>query len=199
VKVRFDPGPHTYTVEGTGVRLPSVTQALKRGADSYAGVSPAVLEAARELGEATHACIELDCAGTLDVDSIHDRVQPYFDQWRQFRLLSGAVILLSEALVYSERYGYAGKLDLLVRLNDRLALIDAKRTAMVLPIAGPQTAGYVNALRECRPDLAPPNVPIDRYALHLADRWKLVPFKDPNDTRVFLGALTFHKWELANK
>lgn len=43
----------------------------------------------------------------------------------------------------------------------------------------------------------PPWREADRYALHFtADgEWKLIPFREAADLRVFLARLTLHQWE----
>lgn len=201
--LQFDAESHTYTVGGKV--LDSVTQILKPlSAAEYRGVSADVLDRAAQLGKAVHAVIELDNKRVLDVDALDPLLVPYYGHWRQFLAQSGFKPLLSEEKLHSLRYGYAGALDLFGTLNGEAALIDAKRTVKVPRLAGPQTAGYEILLRERRPDLidaacsGPGNGRVHRYALHLTpDRWQLVPFKDPNDQRVFLSALTLHNWSKA--
>jgi hypothetical protein len=148
--------------------------------------------------------IELDILGQRDEDELDHRLLPYLEKWRAFRAHSGFAPLLSESRVVSRRYRYAGTLDLFGVLNAEAALIDAKRCASVPRTAGPQTAGYEIALRECMPDVVnraavgPRDGRIYRFALHLTPSerrgWTLVPFTDPNDARVFLSALTTHNW-----
>ncbi len=192
----FDEAAHTYTLGDR--RLPSVTQALKQLTDAeYRHVDASVLDRAAVLGRAVHKVIELDLRDNLDEDSLSDALPPYLAQWREFRALSGFEALLSERIVHSERYGFAGTLDLFGRLNGRYVLIDAKRTAAVPRTAGPQTAAYETALRESSPSATWLAQPIDRYALHLTpEHWRLVPFKDPSDSRVFLSALTVYNWSM---
>lgn len=194
--LQFDAARHIYALGAR--RLPSVTMILHSITEQeYRAVRADVMEAARQLGHAVHALIELECAGTLDEDALNDSLKPYLAMWRQFCAQSGFEPLVIEQRVHSARYGFAGTLDLYGRLNGRLALIDAKRCAKVPRSAGPQTAAYEIAVRECLPVFASGIAvqPIDRFALHLTpDRWQLVPFRDPNDARVFLSALTLHNF-----
>lgn len=197
-RIEFFEDGHRYVVDGR--ELPSVTKVLKRLADGYECVDPDVLERASLLGQAVHKLIELDVRRVLDEDALDDALRPYLAQWREFIATSGFVPLLSEERVASLRYGYAGMLDLFGTLNGDAALIDAKRTALVPRKAGPQTAGYEIALRESHPDIvkrATRDGPLlRRFALHLTpERWQLVPFRNQNDSRVFLSALTQHQWE----
>lgn len=196
----FHPEDHRYTFNGQDV--PGVTTALKvvSSAD-YAFVDPDVLAAKAALGTAVHSMIELDCARELDTEDLDPMLQPFFDAWRDFVRQSGFTVLLSESKVHSPRYDYAGQLDLFGELNGIKAMIDAKCVAMVMPSTGPQTAAYLQALRESRPDLLPPGTPCRRYALQLrpfdshgnrmTTPWKLHPFtQDAQDLRLFLACLT---------
>lgn len=193
----FDEARHEYRHNGNVV--PGVTSILARlAAEEYAGVPRDVMERAAALGRAVHLMIELDLRGTLDIDSLSGDLPLYFNAWRNFLNLSGFNAELSEQRVHSLRYGYAGTLDLFGILNHRLALIDAKRTAAVPRTAGPQTAAYELALRETLASKIG-SEPIDRFALHLrADgSWRLVPFTDKADQRVFLSCLTIQQWSHA--
>lgn len=189
--LQFDEAPHRYTFNGAPV--PSVTQILRPITEhEYAGVDREVMARAAALGRAVHKLIELDIAATLDEDSITDALQPYLVQWRQFRDQSGFHAHFSEQRMHSSKYGYAGTMDLFGALNRKFALIDLKRTVSVPRSAGPQTAAYLQMVRENSFDL-PTN--IDRFVLHLTpERWRLVPLTDPNDLRVFLAALTLHNY-----
>lgn len=198
--LQFDAEAHAYTVDGEA--YPSVTEILRDiSAREYRFVDAAVMAEAAWLGQAVHKLIELDIAGTLDVDSLDDRLLGYLAKWHAFRACSGFEPILSEEQIFSRRYRFAGTLDLFGVLNGHLALIDAKRCARVPRTTGPQTAGYEIALREFRADLFKTTQPVRRYALHLTPGtrpgWSLVPFTDPNDSRVFLSALTLNTWSKA--
>lgn len=198
--LQFDAEAHTYTVDGEP--FDSVTQILRDlTAREYRFVDAGVMAEAAWLGQAVHRVIELDILGQLDEDGLDDRLVPYLAKWRQFRAHSGFEPILSEQQVFSRKYRFAGTLDLFGVLNGRLTLVDAKRCAKVPRTAGPQTAGYEIALRECRPDLFKTVQPIQRFALHLTPSetrgWSLVPFRDPSDARVFLSALTLSTWSKA--
>lgn len=199
--IRFEAESHTYTTTD-GVVVPSVTQVLgDMSAAEYRFVPRDVMERAAALGTAVHAMIDLEIRRELDEPAMHPDLLPYLGQYREFVQWSGFKCLLSEARVYSARHGFAGTLDLFGEINGELVLIDAKRCARVPVTAGPQTAGYEIALRDCRPDLTCGDVlKIKRYALHMTPiNWRLVPFNDPNDKRVFLAALTVRNFKFAHK
>ena len=193
--LEFHEEDHSYRLDG--VSVPGVTSALQViSAAAYAHVDPEVLAAKAELGRAVHRLIELDCLGDLDVESLPAELVPYYVAWRQFLRTSGAEVVLSECKVYSRRYGYAGQLDLLLRLNGILSLVDAKCVVAVMPSTGPQTRAYEVALRECRPDVLVPDAPCRRYALQLKPAkvdevaWSLHPFVyGAADLKLFLSCL----------
>jgi len=192
----FNAEQHEYRLDG--LVLPSVTQVLAElSARIYRFVNSADMVRTAHFGTAVHAVIKLEHAGELDEDALDDQLRPYLAKWRQFRAQSGFEVHLGEQQVLSRKYGYAGTLDLFGKLNGRYALIDAKRTAGVPRTAGPQTAAYEQALRESYPFIGVD--PVDRYALQLCDsKWQLVPFRDRDDLRVFLSALTLHQWSAAS-
>lgn len=188
----FDRETHTYR-RGEDV-VPGVTTILKAiTSEQYAMVDPAVMDRAADLGKRVHRMIELDAANDLDEETLADDLVPYLGQWREFRATSGFEVRKTEARVYCEKHGYAGTLDLYGGLRGRHCIIDAKRCAAVPMSTGPQTAAYAEAARE-QFGIAS-SYPIDRYALHMTPKgWKLVPFRDPGDLRVFLSCLTIHNF-----
>lgn len=202
--LQFDADTHTYRYDGE--EFDGVTSILKPLSElAYRGVDAGVMERARQLGVAVHKVIELEIKGTLDEDELDDQLRPYLASFRNFRRLSGFVPILSESMVHSLRYRYAGTLDIFGILNGEASLIDAKRVVKVQRVTGPQTAGYEIALRECMPTFVDAAVSgpspgrINRYALQLTTdgKYSLHPFKNPNDQRVFLSALTLKQWSKA--
>lgn len=189
--MHYDAETHTYRLNGEVV--PGVTTVLKRiSQEAYRFVDRALMDRAAALGTAVHKLIELRIAGTLDTDALDPQLLPYLHSWDRFIATSGFLPLLSEQIVWSLRYRFAGQLDLLGELHDCIALIDAKRCAQVPVTAGPQTAGYEIAARERFPELFRSGRPVKRFALQLNTdgTHRLVPFTDPDDARVFLSELT---------
>lgn len=189
--LQFDEEKHEYRLDGRVV--PGVTTILKPISEAeYRSVDAATLDVAAWRGRAVHKMIELDLRDDLDLDALSDDLQPFYTAWKGFQSLSGFEFRLSEARVYSSAYDFAGTLDLAGMLAGRHVVIDAKRTVAVPRTAAPQTAAYLCALTETMPEYAD----ADRYALHLRPdgSWRLVPFIDRNDLRVFLSALTLHRW-----
>lgn len=200
--LHFDEANHAYTLDGR--KLPGVTTVLKPISSAhYAGVDPAVMEAAAVLGRAVHRMIELDVARDLDLETMHPVLMPYHRGWRNFLATSGLQVLLSEHKLASARMGYAGTFDMFGKLNHVNALIDAKRVALVAPSTGPQTFAYGQLMRECMPELLPAGAPLRRYALQFKKPrpgqdmapWHLHPFdNDTQDALVWQSCLNISNY-----
>ncbi len=187
----FNSTSHTYTIGDTVV--PGVTTLMQPfiGAE-FKFVDPEVLLAAQRRGTAVHGMIANDIGKKLGWSDVAFELADYFDSWLEFKHKSGFVPILSEARVYSRIYGYAGTLDLFGLLNDRLILPDIKCVTSLARSVGPQTAAYLQALRETYQEYA--TAKIDRAALQLMPKgkWKIVPLNDTNDLKVFLSCINIH-------
>lgn len=184
----FDADTHTYRWKGA--QVPSVTQVLAPYTD-LSKIPRAILERKRQIGTAVHKAIELDLADDLDEDSIAEECRGYFEGWRRFREQSYFGAALSEHQAYSEKFGYAGTLDLFGSLPSGPALIDTKCTTFVYPTAGPQTSAYAELIGKPK---------IDRYILQLSPdgKYELHPCRDRADWAIFQAALTLHHWRTRN-
>jgi hypothetical protein len=180
----FNPERHEYRWNGQVV--PSVTQVLEPLSD-YSMVPAAVLERKKQIGLAVHAAIELDLKGDLDESTIHPAWEGYFHGWRKFKEQSGFVVESTEQRVFSEKYRFAGTLDLVGALHRVPALIDTKTTTVLMPTVGPQTAAYAEGIKKPR---------INRYALQLSPdgKYNLEPCSDKGDWATFQAALTLWYW-----
>lgn len=192
-RIEFDPVAHAYRVDGRPVA--SVTQIL--GAvlgNDFERIDAAVLADAMARGTAVHYACELDDGNDLDYDGLHPRVRPYVDQYRRFKVESGATILAVERQLYNAAYNYVGTSDRKMIVNRKRATVDIK-TGVKSPKAALQTAGYALAEEVCHEA-----EPIEaRYSLHLTpDSYELVPHKDPNDRAVFLSVCNVYHWKKRN-
>ena len=197
----FDASTHTYRLNGSVI--PNVTL-ITGSLASYAGVPAAVLEKARQRGEAVHYATELYDLGDLDMSSVPESVLGYLLAWQKFRDDTGFVPFDDgiEARVHSETYRYAGTIDR-AGTFERMAyckptvpvLLDLKATYTLLAAVEPQTAGYMAAWNETRtPKLK------RRFAVHLKKdgTYHLHECREPSDLSVFLAALTCHNWKARN-
>lgn len=191
--VIFKAEDHSYTLDG--VRLPSVTQILRRLFD-FSKVDPDVLAAKAALGTAVHIACELDDADDLVEGSVHSSVRPYLEGYRLFKRHKSPRVIATEQVIHNSLYGFAGKFDLLNEFDDALWLIDWKTPLHISPAVGLQTAAYA----KCLPKEFTGGRPVKRAALQLMDdgRYRLHEFKDPSDWPVFCAFATAHNWQERN-
>ena len=195
-RIRYEDSTHTYWIDG--VRVPSITQALKVATyDDFDHVRPDVLARKAEQGTALAKMIEEYADGTFDetLERYDLDLLPDFDAFVEWHEKERGEIICCETIVASARYGYAGRLDLVYRLRDHgPSMIDTKRTYSPPASGGPQTAAQVQAFFETSGACYPA---MPRYLLHIKDgRCTLVPQRNQDDLKVFLAALTVTKWRM---
>jgi hypothetical protein len=115
---------------------------------------------------------------------------------REFLLPDVDEVLLSEQIVWSEKYVYAGTLDGLVRLKDgRIALLDLKTSKRLNWKYRLQTAAYAQAVWEIygiRVDL---RIIVDLPSDKLGEKLKPVKYIDQDDDfKAFRAALYLGKY-----
>lgn len=187
-ELRFDPVGHVYTVGAQ--RVPSVTQILAPLVD-YSQVPRAVLERARQLGQAVHRMTELYDLDDLDMDDLADELRPYLTAWIKFRAETGFVPETIEKRLYHPALRFAGTPDRSGLINRRRAVIDIKKMLYLGPVIGLQLAAYEELFEKNGTHVE------DRYALGLrADgTYRLQPYTDKSDWPVFLSLLTTRNWK----
>lgn len=123
--LEFIPSSHTYIFNG--VIVPSITQLLKiKFGDKYLGVSQAVLDRASELGTEMHKTIQ--DYEELNIDDINSlELQNYKFLKKHYKWEVEACEVPIVLLVDNQVIG-AGRLDLLVNKDDKLGILDLKRT-----------------------------------------------------------------------
>jgi len=182
--LKFDSESHTYTLGGR--TLPSVTGILKN-----AGLIDTrfYTDEARLRGSYVHKAIHLYLIGKLDENTIDPIIKPYFDAFLDWKWKCNVEVIQTEKIILHRALGYAGALDLLVKMSERNWLLDVKSGSMS-PWAAIQTAGYFMAENDVKPT--------DRAALLLKanGKWKFEPFTNPNDLRVFQAAVTLENFKL---
>ena len=186
--IQFDEEKHEYRVNGQ--RLPSVTEILRPLYGDLRFVAKDLLEYKGELGKAVHRAVELHVLGALEYSSLVSPVAEYFEQYLIFEADTGFEPIATEVRV-SSPLGYAGTLDLLGMLNDKMALVDLKTTAALSPAVALQTAAYAKAVADSTTHKVQA-----RYALRLTpDKYRLQPYKnDTQDLAGFLGFLNAYRW-----
>lgn len=152
-----------------GVPIPSVTQILKATGVSadFSHVDPIVLDRKRQIGQAAHAATHYFDEGDLDAQTIAPEVIPYLEAWRRFRLEREFVPDLLETVVYHRTAHYIGRFDRYGYVGGLPVLLDIKISDPDAAAADLQTAGYLAALVDERPDWAERD--IARWSVQICD------------------------------
>lgn len=186
-ELAFNEAEHVYRVGGQIV--PSVTQILSILQD-FGAVSAEILARAAEFGSHVHQAIDLDNKGALDEAALDPALVPYLAGWRAFLRETGAELLGSEVRVYHSRLQYAGTLDALVRIRDKIAVVDVK-TGVVPRTVGPQLAAYKAAYAAWNDE----HLIRRRLCVQLTgDGYRIHDCKDPADESIFMSCRNIYRW-----
>lgn len=115
---------HAYLVDG--VQVPSITQMLKfRFPNKYAGVDANVLQRASQQGTEAHEAIEAYCRFGTESDLPEVRNFKFLQKQYGFQVIDNEVpvILCKDGEPIS-----AGRLDMVIQMDDQIGLADIKRT-----------------------------------------------------------------------
>lgn len=191
----FREADHTYWLGEH--RIPGVTSVLKPLC-SFDHVRAEVLERKTALGRMVHTATEFLDEDDLDWDSLHPNAVPYVRAWDRFRTDHGVEVLASERRVFHPLHRYAGQLDRIVRLHERVGLLDLKTCAQMSPVTGLQTAAYLQALvaeHQATPSDVP--LPTARFGLQLRPdgSYRLHEYNSARDWPTFLALLTLQHWQ----
>lgn len=106
---------------------------------------------AREIGTQLHALIDWAAKGRVGARPVATpAAECAFRSFESWAVSVRLEPVLSEHVVYSRRYSYAGTLDLVARVNGKLSLVDFKTSAALYPEYDLQATAYRVALREQR-------------------------------------------------
>lgn len=118
---------HIYLVDG--IIVPSITQLLKiRKGQMYAGVSRAVLNRASEAGTAVHDAIERYCRYGEESDLPELRNFKFLQRQYKFDVIGNEVPVI---LFFDDKPISAGRLDMVIRMDDQIGGADIKRTSVL--------------------------------------------------------------------
>ena len=189
-ELSFEKTSHVYRIFDKV--CPSVTTVMKAGGSysSYDGIPAFILERAAEIGNEVHYQVEKWAKGANSALSSEDRsAQAYLYGFRKFVKLGVFEPLHSEIQLYDPDLWYAGTIDLVGVMNNRLCIIDVKTTNKLNEIAiGLQTAGYENLIGSWGADLIGfYGGFVDRFALHLKKNgtFAIHRAEDPTDWAFF--------------
>jgi len=118
---------HIYLVDG--VIVPSITQILKvKFGNKYKAVNTAVLKQASERGTEVHEAIELFCREGVDSELPEVRNFKFLKKKYNFEVTQNEVPVI---LFKNDRPIGAGRLDLVLRMDDKIGGADIKRTSVL--------------------------------------------------------------------
>lgn len=105
---------------------------------------------AAERGKTVHSIVESWKTTKTKIQNIPDPYKGYADAFYSWVNQNGVELLEQEKTVVSEKYSYAGQLDILAKVNNRLAVIDIKtnKDGRIYETYHLQISAYINALKE---------------------------------------------------
>ena len=123
--LEFYEDEHLYLVDG--VIVPSITTILKtKFGRKYEGVSKATLERASDNGTAVHDAIERYCRFGETSDLPEVRNFKFLQKQYGFEVLENETPVI---LFYDDKPISAGRLDMVIKLNEQIGGADIKRTS----------------------------------------------------------------------
>ena len=133
MEIQFDEITHTYTVGGS--KYPSVTQIINDIIPYQYPIADWYLQR----GAAVHACAAMIANGVeFDYD---DRIAGQVAAIYKFFKEVNPKAISAEGMVYSETYRFAGRYDLIAKIQDKWVFVDYKANIDIERI-GLQLGGY---------------------------------------------------------
>jgi hypothetical protein len=153
----FDPATHTYYYDGKVI--PGVSGIIEAGGLSdFSMIPSATLAAAQEFGTNVHKTCEAYDKGILDEPRLAENpltvpLIPRLEGYKKFLRDCQPEVVANECSVCSLAWWFAGTLDRIFRINNKLMLFDLKSPSSIRPAAKIQTAFYRIAWNERHPDM----------------------------------------------
>lgn len=191
-------GQYEGQVKGRAVRYPRVTSIIGDFLCDWDAVPAYNLEKACRFGSAVHAATEQNDLGTLRLAKLAPPLWPYLKAWRKFLADYDVKLEAIEPVVYSAKYGFAGRADRIGIVKGRRGVIEIKSRKYIPLTDDLQTAAYQGAWNEMHPkDRA-----VCRYLVDLRADGTYGPkpeIKGPGDYAVFLSVVALHHWRELKK
>jgi len=118
--------------------------------------SETIVKAAAEKGKQTHGAIERLLEGE-EILWINDQGNANYSlevwqmilKFKEFWEIHKPKLIASEVHTFSDKYEFAGTVDLVLEMNSELWLVDIKTSNYIHPVYHFQTAAYTQAWNEC--------------------------------------------------
>jgi len=145
---------------------------------------------AGDIGTLAHKWIENYIRG--EINPITDDIKPMIDNFLEWEKANNPTYLETELRVYSEKYWYAGTLDLMMEIDGEVWLGDIKTGSGIYPEHFLQCAGYQIALQEMGqyPDIKG-HIIINLQKNGKIETARSISFE--KDIETFLAALTIYR------
>ncbi len=142
-ETQFDAEEHRYT-DREGREYPSVTQVLGSVGfgDWMEFIPAAVLERARDRGQAVHAACHYLDEGDLDWDTLDSEVRHYVEHYREWRAFSRFEPIALETPMIIPHLGFAGTPDKIGYIDGDLTILDLKTGEKAPEAVGVQLFAY---------------------------------------------------------
>lgn len=154
-----------------------------------------VLKSSALFGTQLHEYIELYNKTGFTPEMTDERHVCLFDKYRKWATENDLVCVESELRVHSLKWGYAGTLDSLARVNGKLEILDYKTSKDFFETYQLQLMAYLVAVREMGLYV---NEPIGRRVIRLGrddGEIETVSFDDAEgDYKAWLSALRLYRW-----
>ena len=148
---------------------------------------------ARERGSTVHSIVEAWKQSQKAVDTVPEKFRGYAQAFYDWVKDNKITIIAHERSVFSDKYGYAGTLDLLVKMNgnDKLVVVDVKTSkgGAIYPEAEIQLSAYIQALQENGVQAA------DGMVVALSETGKYATKKIDYRFDVFLACKKIYEWQ----
>ncbi|MGV9263167.1 hypothetical protein ACWDRR_00720 [Kitasatospora sp. NPDC003701] len=171
----------------------------REGAVQYLkGAASRYTKARAELGSSAHDLFERMARGQV-VGRVHPDLVPYHRHFAEFLDRAQPEVIAMEEVAWSDRFGYAGSFDALMRISGELVMVDFKTSKSTYPEVSLQLSAYAFADRVIPAEGDPYAMPkVDAGAvLHVTgDQWALKPVEVSE--RVFThfrALLHMHRWD----
>lgn len=197
--LRFDSVRHEYSLDGHMV--PSVTKVISNVTEDMM-LSNSFLKAGMR-GTTVHGiCEKINLGEKINIEQLPEDIDRYVRGYLKFVADGKYRVTHSEIRVFSNKYKYAGTLDILADGPKGKALMDIKTSAMISPTTALQLAAYKQAAEEMGildgaiGKGVKRAVIKERIAIWLTGDgdYELVHFKDLGDWQTFLCFLVTHNW-----
>ena len=186
-------GLYEGIVNGKTVVNPRVTSIIGEFLEDWDMVPARFLKKAADFGTAVHNATEYDDRGILKLHKLAVPLWPCLKAWRQFKKDFDVKFEAIEPVVYSMKYGFAGRADRIGTVRSLRSVIDIK-TCKYKPLTHDlQVAAYQGGWNEMNPK----SKVWRRYLVELKrdGTYRVTELKGAGDYAVFLGAVALYNWK----